>query len=48
MKPNSVVHADSLFVEHSDVAPDQVVDGHPRLPLRPGDVVRLADGAKTV
>lgn len=30
MKPNSVVHAGSLFVEHEDVAPDQLVDGRPR------------------
>ena len=98
MKPNSVVHAGSLFVEHENVAPDQVVDGHPRtgvgrlgrfgdlevgvwemtpgvmrdveadevfvvlsgsavvefedgakqLTLSPGDVVYLAEGARTV
>lgn len=30
MKPNSLVHAASLFVEHEDVGPDQVVDGYPR------------------
>lgn len=30
MKRNSVVHAAALFVEHEDVASDQVVDGHPR------------------
>jgi uncharacterized cupin superfamily protein len=30
MKQNSVVHAAALFVEHEDVAPDQVVDGQPR------------------
>jgi uncharacterized cupin superfamily protein len=30
MKSNTVVHAAALFVEHADVAPDQVVDGHPR------------------
>lgn len=29
MKPNSVVHAGSLFVEHEAVAADQLVDGHP-------------------
>lgn len=29
MKPNSLVHASSLFVEHQPVAPDQVIDGHP-------------------
>ena len=29
MKPNSLVHASSLFVEHGPVAPHQVVDGHP-------------------
>jgi uncharacterized cupin superfamily protein len=98
MKPNSLVHAAALFVEHEPVAADQVVDGHPHtgagrlgmfgdlevgvwemtpgvmrdveaeeifvvlsgtakvefadgtapLTLRPGDVVRLAAGAKTV
>ena len=30
MKPNSVVHAGSLFVEHENVAPDQAVEGQPR------------------
>ena len=29
MRPNTLVHAASLFVEHEPVAPDQVVDGHP-------------------
>ena len=98
MKPNSNVHAASLFVEHEPVAPDQVAGGQPRtgvgrlgmfgglevgvwemtpgvmrdveadevfvvltgaatvefadgspaLVLKPGDVVRLADGAETV
>ena len=98
MKPNSLCRAGSLFVEHEPVAPDQVVDGHPRtgigtlgrfgglevgvwemtpgvmrdeeadevfvalsgcvtvefedgtatLALKPGDLVRLAEGAKTV
>jgi uncharacterized cupin superfamily protein len=41
MKPNSVVHADSLFVEHSDVAPDQVVDGAPRTGI--GKLGRFGD-----
>jgi uncharacterized cupin superfamily protein len=35
MKPNSVVHAASLLVEHSDVAPDQVVAGAPRTGISP-------------
>ena len=98
MKPNNVVHAGSLFVDHQAVAPDQVVDGQPHtgvvelgrfagldvgvwemtpgvmrdeeadevfvvlsgaatvefdegtatMELKPGDVVRLAEGAKTV
>lgn len=98
MKPNNVVPAGSLFVDHKAVAPDQVVDGHPRtgiatlgrfgglevgvwemtpgvmrdeeaeevfvvlsgaatvefdddtatMKLKPGDVVRLVEGAKTV
>lgn len=30
MRPNSVVHAGSVFIEHEAVAPDQLVDGHPR------------------
>lgn len=30
MKPNSLVHAASLFVEHEPVAPDQVAGGQPR------------------
>lgn len=30
MKPNTVVHAAELFIEHEPVALDQVVDGHPR------------------
>ena len=30
MKPNSLVHAGSLFVEHEPVAPDQVAGGQPR------------------
>lgn len=30
MKPNSLVHAAQLFVEHEPVAPDQVADGQPR------------------
>ena len=29
MRPNTLVHAGSLFVEHEAVAPDQVLDGHP-------------------
>ena len=29
MRPNALVHAGSLFVEHESVAPDRVVDGHP-------------------
>ncbi len=41
MKPNSVVHAGSLFVEHENVAPDQVVDGHPRTGL--GRLGRFGD-----
>jgi len=98
MRPNSVVHAGSLCLEHRAVGPDQVVDGQPRtgieelgrfggldvgvwemtpgvmrdqeadeifvvlsgtatvefddgttaLSMQPGDVVRLAEGAKTV
>ena len=98
MRPNSVVHAGSLSVEHRAVGPDQVVDGRPStgivelgrfggldvgvwemtpgvmrdeesdevfvvlsgsatvefddgttaLSMQPGDVVRLAEGAKTV
>jgi len=30
MKPNSLVHAASLFVEHEAVAPEQVAGGQPR------------------
>lgn len=98
MKPNSVAHAGSLFIEHRPVEPDQVVDGHPHtgigtlgrfeglevgvwemtpgvmrdveadevfvvlsgsatvefddgtapLTLKPGDVVRLTEGSRTV
>ena len=98
MRPNSVISAGSLPVEHRAVAPDQLVDGQPNtgveelgrfggldvgvwemtpgvmrdeeadetfvvlsgsatvefddgttaLSLQPGDVVRLAEGAKTV
>ncbi|MGI9125142.1 MAG: cupin domain-containing protein [Mycobacterium sp.] len=98
MKPNSVVHAGSLFIEHEPVEAAQVVDGHPHtgvgtlgrfaglevgvwemtggvmtdveadevfvviagsatvefadgtapLTLKPGDVVRLAEGTETV
>ena len=98
VQPNSLYPAGSLVVEHEAVAPDQVVDGHPRtgiatlgrfgdrdvgvwemtpgvmrdvevdevfvvlsgaatvefedgtdaVELTPGDVVRLAEGAKTV
>ena len=98
MRPNSVVHAGSLSVEHETVTPEQTVDGRPRtgvvelgrfggldvgvwemtpgvmrdeeadevfvvlsgsatvefddgttaLSLQPGDVVRLAEGTKTV
>ena len=98
MRPNSVVSAGSLPLEHRAVAPDQLVDGQPStgveelgrfggldvgvwemtpgvmldeeadeifvvlsgsatvefddgttaLSLQPGDVVRLAEGAKTV
>lgn len=98
MRPNSVVHAGSLPLEHEAVTPDQRIDGRPRtgvadlgrfgglevgvwemtpgvmrdeesaevfvvlsgsatvefddgtaaLSLQPGDVVHLAEGAKTV
>ena len=98
MKPNSLVHATSLFIEHEAVAPEQVAGGQPRtgvgrlgmfgglevgvwemtpgvmrdieadevfvvlagaatiefadgtapLTLKPGDVVRLAEGAQTI
>lgn len=30
MKPNSLVHAAQLFVEHEPVTPDQVAGGQPR------------------
>jgi len=33
MRPNTVVHASSHFLEHEAVAPDQTVDGHPRTGL---------------
>jgi uncharacterized cupin superfamily protein len=29
MRPNTLVHAGSLFVEHEAVASDQVIEGHP-------------------
>ncbi len=29
MRPNTVVHAASHFLEHEAVVPDQIVDGHP-------------------
>lgn len=62
MKPNSLVHAASLFVEHEPVAPDpeeifavlsgtakvEFVNATAPLTLKPGDVVCLAAGAKTV
>jgi hypothetical protein len=33
MRPNTAVHAGEHFIEHSAVASDQVVDGHPRTGL---------------
>jgi uncharacterized cupin superfamily protein len=98
MRPNTVVHGADHFIEHQTVAPEAVVEGHPRtglatlgrfgglevgvwemtpgvmrdveadevfvvlsgaamvefadgtapLTLKPGDVVRLAEGTETV
>ena len=51
MRPNTAVHAGEHFIEHSAVASDQVVDGHPRTGLatlgRFGGL-ELAQGAETV
>lgn len=42
------VEADEVFVVLSGSATVEFADGSPSLRLSPGDVVRLADGAKTV
>ena len=44
----SDIEADELFVVLSGAATVEFDDGTPRLTLGPGDVVRLADGARTV
>jgi len=42
------VEADEVFVVISGAARVEFADGTPTLTLKPGDVVRLAEGAETV
>lgn len=50
MSPGTMsdVEADEIFVVLTGSATVEFADGSPTLTLRPGDVVRLAEGAETV